>query len=276
MAPAAVRESIVAFLHAVDRAAAGRVESVPVAGGDGRDSGARAWAVTDAERPRVWDANHLYVAGAGAATAADLVAAAERALSALGGAHGGVIMAAEAEGAARQDGFALLGWHCTPNLLMVHRDPARLAASAGARRVSEEEAEPARRALILGESWGSEPVARQLLSRGALVAARAGGTSYGAEHEGAVASSCVVLRGENIAQVENVGTVPAARGLGLATAVVSLATARAREAAELVFLCADPADWPRHLYARLGYEPIGLLYRFSPVFGFGAASPDQG
>jgi ribosomal protein S18 acetylase RimI-like enzyme len=55
------------------------------------------------------------------------------------------------------------------------------------------------------------------------------------------------------------------RNRGLARAVVSLATARGRDQAELVFLCADAHDWPQHLYRRLGYEPIGLLHRFCPT-----------
>ena len=63
------RERLIAFVHATDRSAAGDV--APVAGleDDGRDSGARAWAITDDARPLVRDANHLYVEAAGGASA---------------------------------------------------------------------------------------------------------------------------------------------------------------------------------------------------------------
>jgi predicted N-acetyltransferase YhbS len=35
-----------------------------------------------------------------------------------------------------------------------------------------------------------------------------------------------------------------------------------RAGADLVFLVADDKDWPKQLYARLGFEPVGLAYKF--------------
>ena len=257
------RERLIAFLHATDRGAATAVAPVAV-DDEGRDSVARAWAITDALRPLVWDANHLYVEAAGGASAPALARAADRALRPVCP-QGGVVIASAVDGEALRDSFAAFGWCAVPHLLMVHRDPSRLTPSPAARPVSEEEAAPARRAVMLAEPWAADDVVEQILSRDALIARRARGISYGAERDGAVASCCVVLQRERIAQVDNVGTAPAARGRGLARSVVSLATARALREAELVFLCADPADWPRRLYERLGYDPIGLLHRFQPV-----------
>jgi ribosomal protein S18 acetylase RimI-like enzyme len=257
------RERLVGFLSTTDRAVAGEVTSVPVTPADG---GARAWAITDAHRPLLWDANYLYVQERRGASAEALALAARRVLGRGGCASGGIVIAEGAEGDLLADDFAALGWRAAPLLLMVHRGTVRLPAGPAARAMSEEEARPARRAVILAESWASEEIADQILSRDALIARVLDGVSYGAEHEGAVASTCIVLRRGAIAQVDNVGTVPAARRRGLARAVASLATAQARQQAELVFLCADADDWPRHLYRQLGYEAVDVLHRFLPVF----------
>ena len=64
----------------------------------------------------------------------------------------------------------------------------------------------------------------------------------------------------------DVGTLPAHRRRGLARAVI-VAAARAARAGrpELVMVTADADDWPRELYARLGFEPLGLIERFRRV-----------
>jgi hypothetical protein len=45
---------------------------------------------------------------------------------------------------------------------------------------------------------------------------------------------------------------------------VVLAAARAARArgCDLVFLVADEADWPKELYARLGFEPLTRFWSF--------------
>lgn len=65
------------------------------------------------------------------------------------------------------------------------------------------------------------------------------------------------------AQVEDVYTVPEARRRGYARALVSHAVAQARtEAHDLTFIVADDNDWPKHLYAQIGFEPIGWSWAF--------------
>jgi predicted GNAT family acetyltransferase len=65
------------------------------------------------------------------------------------------------------------------------------------------------------------------------------------------------------AQVEDVYTVPEARGRGYARALVSHAVALARAAGhELIFIVADDNDWPQQLYGRIGFEPIGRMRSF--------------
>jgi len=72
------------------------------------------------------------------------------------------------------------------------------------------------------------------------------------------------LRGDGvIAQVEDVYTTPEARGRGFGRAVVTRAVELARDAGhKLIFINADDNDWPKELYARIGFRPLGRLWQF--------------
>jgi ribosomal protein S18 acetylase RimI-like enzyme len=64
-----------------------------------------------------------------------------------------------------------------------------------------------------------------------------------------------------IGWVEDVYTAPEARGQGHARMLVTYATEVLREGGhELVFIIADEDDWPKELYAKLGFQPVGLLH----------------
>jgi GNAT superfamily N-acetyltransferase len=66
-----------------------------------------------------------------------------------------------------------------------------------------------------------------------------------------------------VAQVEDVYTLPEARGRGFARALVAHVVAQARaEDHDLVFIMADDDDWPKNLYGRLGFEPAGRMLSF--------------
>jgi GNAT superfamily N-acetyltransferase len=68
-----------------------------------------------------------------------------------------------------------------------------------------------------------------------------------------------------VAQVEDVYAVPEARGRGYGRALVARAVEVAHEGGhELTFIVADDNDWPKQLYAKVGFEPVGrswLLHR---------------
>lgn len=67
-------------------------------------------------------------------------------------------------------------------------------------------------------------------------------------------------RREAVAQVEDVVVLEAFRGRGFGRAVVAAATRAAlADGAELTFIVADADDWPKELYGRLGFAPIGEL-----------------
>lgn len=256
-----------AFLAHADRAVAGDLAPVAVLDGHGAALAAEAWMVVNRERPTLWDANYVWVAAAGGADAEALARTADRAHGRLGHSHRRVVVADEAEGTALVEGFAELGWQSAPLLLMAHRDPGALADTAAACEVPAAATVAARRAVWAEEPWQTEELVEWILGRDALIDRELGGRWYGARSAGAVVSYCALWRRGSVAQVETVGTAPAHRNRGYARAVVSLATSIGAREADLVFLCADPLDWPRHLYERLGYERLGLLHRFAPALG---------
>jgi predicted GNAT family acetyltransferase len=80
------------------------------------------------------------------------------------------------------------------------------------------------------------------------------------EHGGLVAITMLYSDG-TVAQVEDVYTVPEERGRGYARALVTRAAEIAREQGhEFVFIIADEDDWPKQLYRKVGFEPIGLSW----------------
>ena len=81
---------------------------------------------------------------------------------------------------------------------------------------------------------------------------------------GTPAAHASLLCGDGVAQLEDVATLSAARGGGLARAVCSMAL-DAAEGAELTFLVADAEDWPRELYAKLGFDPVGTSWAITRV-----------
>jgi GNAT superfamily N-acetyltransferase len=65
------------------------------------------------------------------------------------------------------------------------------------------------------------------------------------------------------AQVEDVYTVPEARGRGFARALISRAVELARDDEhDMTFIVADDDDWPKLLYGRLGFRSVGHLWHF--------------
>jgi hypothetical protein len=74
--------------------------------------------------------------------------------------------------------------------------------------------------------------------------------------DGVDAAHATLYAGGRVAQVEDVGTLRAVRRRGLARAAVSLACELAA-GYEVLSLVADRGDWPKDLYARLMFDPVG-------------------
>jgi GNAT superfamily N-acetyltransferase len=81
--------------------------------------------------------------------------------------------------------------------------------------------------------------------------------------DGTLAAITLLYSDEATAQVEDVYTVPEERGRGFARALISRALELAAEHdPELTFIVADDRGWPKQLYARLGFEPVGRTWGF--------------
>jgi ribosomal protein S18 acetylase RimI-like enzyme len=66
-----------------------------------------------------------------------------------------------------------------------------------------------------------------------------------------------------VAQVEDVYVIPEARGRGYGRVLVTRAVDLARRGGhELTFIVADDNDWPKQLYHKLGFEPVGRTWLF--------------
>ena len=62
--------------------------------------------------------------------------------------------------------------------------------------------------------------------------------------------------------MEAVATLPAHRGRGYASASCSAVGEALAAGHDLIFLTALVDDWPKELYARLGFEEVGQTWSF--------------
>ena len=210
--------------------------------------------------PTFHDHNFLRVERpAGDASAAELAAEADAVLA--GFAHREIVVGDEAEGDRLAPGFAELGWRTERLVYQVRmRDPDRPAPVA-AREVTIDEVFPFRE-----ETWrrpyGEASV--PLAAFGRVLAERIGARFFVSEVDGAMASGCELYQHGDVAQIETVDTLEEYRERGLARSVVLAATDAALAAgADLVFIIADDDDWPKELYAKLGFDAVGRFWQFT-------------
>lgn len=199
-----------------------------------------------------------------------VVELAEEVLGGAGLEHRTVLALDEAEAArlAAEVGAAP-GWEVERTDYMVWERDGGRQPTAAAREVSLEEI-AALRAQLIEENLAEgsrEPTrtAEQLVELERRCGAVAGDRWFVAPASEPQAACCLLGDGV-IGQVEDVGTLERARGRGLAQAIVLAALAASqREGHELTFLSAEADDWPRLMYAKLGFRKVGgiqVLRRF--------------
>ena len=246
------------FMLALDRESLDRIE--PVDGG---------FAALTPSLPRVWSANYLMFERPGM-DAERMAAICEQVLSDLGMDHREICVMAPEEGVRLEPDFKRMGWEVDRDLFMVLRsDPDDRGKADGAvRRVTHPE--DLRRALLNEDEYlraeGEEELpeaVEQLLEIERRLNPFAGDRWFVADADGAPASAARLLARDGIGQVEDVATLASARNRGLARATVLAAIEASREDGnELTFIVARADDWPKDLYQRLGFEPIGTLFSF--------------
>jgi RimJ/RimL family protein N-acetyltransferase len=210
------------------------------------------FAFLDDSTPDVYDANYLAVTGA-TAPATVLAKEADEALA--GRHHRRVIVVGGGAGLA--DDFAGLGYMTSPHLVLVHRRPAdRIVKTTSVREVALEEILPARTEATLREPWGDEEIADQLNRTKERTAATVPMRFFAVIAGGRVAGYCELRELGGVAQIEDVEVLDEFRGRGLGRALVQHALTEARARNDLVWLQALADDWPRELYARLGFDVV--------------------
>jgi GNAT superfamily N-acetyltransferase len=169
-------------------------------------------------------------------------------------------------GAALAPDFRERGWTVERDVYMVLRAERDRPAEPGlAREVDELDMRAAEAAFMREERYGrDEDVVRQVLgSREALAAGAARSRWFVAAAEDVDAATATLYSDGRVAQVDDVGTLGDFRRRGLARAAVSAAVDAALEMGhELIFIVADDDDWPKELYAKLGFVPVGTAWGF--------------
>jgi GNAT superfamily N-acetyltransferase len=216
------------------------------------------WVVREPSLPLVWNANHVRIARpVSVAQARELV---EAHLGDLP--YRQLMVEHEATGRRFERSFGDAGWEVDREVVMrLAREPDR---GAKLELVIEADEEPV---MGLMRRWIGEDETIELTPAGLdqvveftrrLARVRNARLFGVAGEHGALAAIATLYSDGAVAQVEDVYTVPEERGRGYARAMVTRAAAVAREAGhELVFLVADEDDWPKELYRRLGFDPIG-------------------
>jgi ribosomal protein S18 acetylase RimI-like enzyme len=215
-------------------------------------------AVFTPELPLRHDSNYLLVENLpDGISPTELVEEAERVQGTAGLEHRLFLFRDAALGERFAPELVSLGWRRDHHVLMAQRrQPERVVDTRIVSEVTEAALRDARERQIRSFPWGTPEVARQLLDAKRRIPVDA--RFFAVIADGAVASYGDLYIDGEIAQVEDVATVPEQRGRGYASAVVLRAVEEARaDGAELVFLVADAEDWPKKLYRRLGFDEIG-------------------
>lgn len=215
--------------------------------------------------PRVWSLNYLRVDGGKEVDPGELAAEAELLHTDAGHAHRRVAVPDDAQGVRLEAFFRRIGWRIEREIVMAYRGGGERAVdTSSVDEATWEDLRPLRLEIARSEPWAtSEDVVREVVDAGGL-SRQAGNARYFAVRVGDIPVSAAELYSDGrIAQVEDVSTLPDHRGHGYASAVVLRAVEEALSAGhDLVFLTAADDDWPKELYARLGFDAVGRTWSF--------------
>ncbi len=219
------------------------------------------WAIRSGSMPLVWAANQVRLRQP--VTFEEAVELADRHLGDLPYRH--LVFEIEAIGVQLEDRFRAGGWRVDCQVTMaLAGEPDRVVDTAQVieppgeqviellkRWVSEHHPQSAEEKHQLERYWHLEwrvRNARRLGIRG---------------RDGSLAAITLLYSDRATAQVEDVYTVPEERGRGHARALITRALRFAADGGhELTFIVADDRGWPKQLYARLGFEPVGRTWAF--------------
>jgi ribosomal protein S18 acetylase RimI-like enzyme len=219
-------------------------------------------AVFNEEFARYWDGNFLRVDRFADATLDALLDEVDRRFATFD--HREIVVLDDEHGARLAAGFRDAGWEVGPLLLMTARRPSERASTVPIETWTFEQIRPL---LVEGNLEAVDGMTREDAEMDAAIRRvfeeRTGARFFVGLIDGRPAGYCELYVHDGVAELDNVHTLVRARGRGVASALVHHAVEEARAAgADLVFLIADDADWPKELYAKLGFDPLGRYWQF--------------
>jgi ribosomal protein S18 acetylase RimI-like enzyme len=145
---------------------------------------------------------------------------------------------------------------------MTHRHaPDRLPELDRVREVGHDGILAAEQRFMQTQPWCTDPEAgRQVIEHHRRLGELLGERCFAAYAGDEVCAYAKLRHVDGVAQIEDVAVLAGHRGAGLGRLVTSaaLAAATALEP-ELLFIVADDNDWPKELYGRLGFAPMGRV-----------------
>jgi len=213
--------------------------------------------------PSYWDGNFLRVDNPVDATAEELIAETNRLFE--GSSHREIVVHDDAMGSRLAASFGREGWEIDRLVFMVQRrNPDRVSGLA-VEECTFEEVFPLMLETNLASHGGMTREAAETNAAVRRVFADVTGARFFAVRvDGALAGFGELYAHDGVAEIDDVHTLERFRRRGIARAVVGRIVLEARRAgAELVFLIADDADWPKNLYRKLGFDPVGRFWQFT-------------
>jgi GNAT superfamily N-acetyltransferase len=215
--------------------------------------------------PLRYDSNFVRVERPLDGVDADALAAdVDRVLGENGLEHRKLYVDDDVHGARLAAAFLELGWSSERLLIMVQSREPEERTDLAVSELGFVEARPFLETVLRRQPYAdSEETVRQLVDVRAVFEREVGARFFVANADGRPASECELYVLGDVAQIEDVNTLEEFRGRGLGSAVVLSAARAARErGCDVVFLVADDADWPKVLYARLGFDPVSRFWSF--------------
>jgi ribosomal protein S18 acetylase RimI-like enzyme len=211
--------------------------------------------------PLVWQVNAIRVEDP-QVRVAQLTAEADEMQAAFG--HRKLVMHDERLGMRLAPELAKAGWNVFRVLIMLRRRPADREQEPGTGAEVPRDVGAAALAAFRREQpfgWQDEAV-RQLAEMDERYTSVLAARDFASPPDDP-ACACRLYTHDGLGQVDEVGTLEARRGRGHARAAVAAAAdAASADGCERVFMVTDAADWPKHLYHRLGFDEIGATYEF--------------